>query len=94
MKAKIIITFIAVVIAMIASWNINGTSDKNRSTDLILENIEALANSEMTLEFDNYSVVIKCEKMCLYCGTIWTDIGGYGNSGKLKGICKCGVIYS
>lgn len=63
-------------------------------TDVQLANIEALAQSEsMLIECDNLSPIIKCKKMCMYCGTIWTTLQGYGNPGRLKGTCKCGVTY-
>lgn len=47
----------------------------------------------MVIECDNSNMAIRCQKTCLSCGTVWTAIGGYGLSGKMKGECKCGALY-
>lgn len=63
-------------------------------TDTQLANIEALAQDEyMQIECDNFSPIVKCKKMCIYCGAVWTTFLGYGNAGRLKGTCRCGVTY-
>ena len=58
-----------------------------------LANVEALASGEIVIECDNSSMAIRCQKTCLSCGTVWTAIGGYGLSGKMKGQCTCGALY-
>ena len=47
MKTKQIIGFIAVLaIAATAAWNVNVNSQTNAMSDVILANVEALANGE------------------------------------------------
>lgn len=62
-------------------------------SNLMLENIEVLFSREMVIECDNSNMAIRCQKTCLSCGTVWTAIGEYGLSGKMKGECKCGALY-
>lgn len=88
------VVLISGVLVVLSGWGIMKREKTNNFTDLQLANIEALANNELTIECDSYSVVIKCQKMCLSCGTIWTAVGGYGNAGNLKGKCSCGYTYS
>ena len=87
MKTKLIIGFIAVAVAALAGWNINKSQNEAFLSEL------ALASGEIVIECDNSSMAIRCQKTCLSCGTVWTAIGGYGLSGKMKGQCTCGALY-
>ena len=87
MKTKLIIGFIAVAVAALAGWNINKSQNEAFLSELALANVEALASGEIVIECDNSSMAIRS------CGTVWTAIGGYGLSGKMKGQCTCGALY-
>ena len=93
MKTKLIIGFIAVAVAALAGWNINKSQNEAFLSELALANVEALASGEIVIECDNSSMAIRCQKTCLSCGTVWTAIGGYGLSGKMKRQCTCGALY-
>ena len=93
MKTKLIIGFIAVAVSALAGWNINKSQNEAFLSELALANVEALASGEIVIECDNSSMAIRCQKTCLSCGTVWTAIGGYGLSGKMKGQCTCGALY-
>ncbi|MBC8616855.1 hypothetical protein H8788_03815 [Parabacteroides faecis] len=93
MRTKLIIGFIAVAVIALAGWNINKSQNEVFVSELALANVEALAGGEIVIECDNSSMAIRCQKTCLSCGTVWTAIGGYGLSGKMKGECKCGALY-
>ena len=93
MRTKLIIGFIAVAVIALAGRNINKSQNEVFVSELALANVEALAGGEIVIECDNSSMAIRCQKTCLSCGTVWTAIGGYGLSGKMKGECKCGALY-
>ena len=93
MRTKLIIGFIAVAVIALAGWNINKSQNEVFVSELALANVEALAGGEIVIECDNSSMAIRCQKTCLSCGTVWTAIGGYGLSGKMKGQCTCGALY-
>ena len=93
MKTKLIIGFIAVAVAALAGWNFIKSQNEAFLSELALANVEALASGEIVIECDNSSMAIRCQKTCLSCGTVWTAIGGYGLSGKMKGQCTCGALY-
>ena len=53
--------------------------------------MKILKSEPATIECDHYSVVIKCQFTCCYCGTLLEAIGGYGNASNPKGDCpSCG----
>lgn len=90
---KMLLIAIAGIVMVILGLSGVTSSQGEQISDLMLENIEALAGGEIVIECDNSSMAIRCQKTCLSCGTVWTAIGGYGLSGKMKGECKCGALY-
>lgn len=94
MKKKFIRFALVITATLGITMMLYSHKSEQKLTDVQLANIEALAQSEnMQIECDNYSVIIKCKKMCMYCGAVWTTFQGYGNAGRLIGTCRCGVTY-
>ena len=44
-------------------------------------------NEPATVYCDHYSVVIKCQITCCYCGSLLEAEGGYGNASNPDGPC-------
>ncbi len=93
MKKIIVISFL-VFWASVSFW---GTAKNNKRYvySVVNANVEALASLPMlSLECDNYSLVIICHKYCSKCGTDWVANGGTGNAGDFYGTCTCGKEYN
>lgn len=94
MKIKFINVAFVVAIVMVGGINVfNFQKSEIELSDIVLANVEALADNELMILCDKSSVVVKCERMCQSCYSIYTAINGYGKSTGLKGTCKCGAKY-
>lgn len=49
MKTKLIIGFVAVIIAFVSSWNIDQKQDEIKLSNMVLQNVEALAQGESNI---------------------------------------------
>ncbi|EFR54501.1 NVEALA domain-containing protein [Bacteroides hominis] len=94
MGKKILTAMIVAVVAVVAGYNIYAAQKDITLSEIALANVEALASTEsIQIGCDNYSVVIKCQRVCTSCYRIWTTSVGYGNSTGFKGTCVCGRSY-
>ena len=59
MKRKILCGIVALAVAGVATWNVNYNSQKNEMSDIMLANIEALAESE-------FDPIASCNLWCKY----------------------------
>ena len=97
MRKKIVGIAVVAVVAIVAMLNIYTSENKLVLSDLALENIEALANTEASSSITgkcNGSVVIivECSVYCWKCGRTWYPSPRKPKSvaAEVKGSCACG----
>jgi hypothetical protein len=79
MKKKVLFGFAVLVIAVLAAWTGNVSSNERGLSDISLANVEALANSEY--------IPISCHYYCPYL-TPWWDCTAY-ETGSGEQIAYC-----
>ncbi len=94
MKRKLIKMAFVIAIAMLGGINVFNAQKSESLSDIVLANVEALADTEsLMIGCDLSSIITECERICFGCFTEYKAINGYGYSTGIKGTCKCGRSY-
>ena len=92
---KKIINMLAIVaIVLFAGYNVYQSQKVDVLSDIAMENVEALAWTEvMLIKCDLSDFTVSCTRRCIPCGRLYVTVDGFGYSLGFKGTCKCGASY-